>query len=329
MAIDMKHFGKTGVRPAPVVDYLRLSVTDRCNFRCSYCMPPEGVALKEHGDILTFEEIVRFARAAVDAGITRVRVTGGEPLVRRGCPELIERLAAIPGIRDLALTTNGSLLGRFAGDLQEAGLKRVNISIDSLDPQRFAEITGGAGLAPVWTGLMRVLELGFNPVKVNAVMLSGIEDDLERFVALAAELPVHVRFIEQMPIGSPPGRGPWRFVSRARLQARLEGFGKLLPAGPPVGAGPARYFRFAGAAGTIGFISSMSSHFCGDCNRLRLTADGKLKNCLFSDEEVDVREQIGGEPAELAGAIRGSMNSKKFARQNTGSGSRAMSQIGG
>ncbi len=310
------------------IDYLRISITDRCNFRCSYCMPPGGVPWLKPEAMLNFDEIVRFTEAAVAAGISRVRMTGGEPLLRAGCAELIARLRAVPGIRDLSLTTNGSLLERQALGLKAAGLSRINVSIDSLDPARYASLTGGARLEPVLAGLECALNSGFAPVKVNAVALEGIEDDLADFVKLARERPVHVRFIEFMPIGRRVG-GDWQFVSRDRLLARLGEFGRLSPVSSPGGAGPARYFQYPGALGTIGFISSMSDHFCADCNRLRLTADGRLRNCLFSDEEVNVRPFIAGDREVLADVIRASMNSKRFDRDGVEPGCRTMSQIGG
>lgn len=314
----------------PTIDYLRISVTDRCNFRCTYCMPPEGVRYRHHSEILRYEEILRFTEAAASLGISRVRVTGGEPLVRRGCTQFIASLAVLPGIEDVALTTNGLLLARDAAELKDAGLTRVNISIDSLDPERFAAITRGGKLADVLTGLDAALEHGLRPVKVNAVMHEGIEEELDAFVALAHERPVHVRFIEFMPIGR-QGDGELKFVSREQLAGRLLAYGELLPAESPGGAGPARYFRFADAAGTIGFISAMSEHFCGSCNRLRLTADGKLRNCLFSHSEVDIRPwlQPGASRDELARVILDSMNSKRFDRDGEDPGCRSMSQIGG
>lgn len=312
-----------------VIDYLRISVTDRCNFRCTYCMPPGGVSYKAQDEILSFEEIAGFTAAAVGAGVSRVRITGGEPLVRRDCAGLVERLAGIPGVDDLSLTTNGSLLESQAEALKSAGLTRINISIDSLDAARFASITGGAGLGPVLAGLESALDAGFSPVKVNAVALEGIEDDLEDFVELTRDQPVHVRFIEFMPIGRRLGSGLWKFIPRARLLARLEGYGSLRPVPSPGGGGPARYFQYEGARGTIGFISSMSDHFCSRCNRLRLTADGKLRNCLFSDEEVDVRPHIAGKREELTRMILDSMNNKKFDRRGARPGMRTMSQIGG
>ena len=310
------------------VDYLRISITDRCNFRCVYCMPPEGISWKPQADILTFEEIVRFTGAAAAAGVSRVRITGGEPLVRRHCVSLVEQLAAVPGIEDLSLTTNGSLLAGCSRDLKRAGLSRLNISIPSLEPGRFFRLSGGADLEPVLMGLDSALGAGFSPVKINVVALDGIEDDLERFVALTRRQPVHVRFIEQMPIGSIDANGG-RFISREWLLAELRAYGELEPAPSPGGSGPARYFRFSGAAGTIGFISSMSDHICGDCNRLRLTADGYLRGCLFSGDEVYVRPLIGRDPARLKETIMAAIGAKKFDRGGARPGPRTMSQIGG
>ena len=335
--------GPAASRVRPAIDYLRISITDRCNFRCNYCMPPEGVEYKDHKEILSYEEILKFAGAAAALGVTRVRVTGGEPLVRKGCTEFIGQLARIPGIEDIALTTNGYLLKEHARELKEARLSRVNISIDSLDSGRFAEITRGGDLEKALGGLDEALATGLAPVKVNVVMLDGVEDELEAYVSLAREKAVHVRFIEFMPIGRRVG-GLWKFISRERLFAGLKGFGELKPADSPGGGGPARYFKFDGAAGTIGFISSMSDHFCSSCNRLRLTADGKLRNCLFADDEVDIRPYLNGghkEPddggqkdsdngqAKLKQVILDSMNSKKFSRDGADPGCRTMSQIGG
>jgi len=280
-------------------------------------------------DLLTNDEIVSFTRAAVETGVSRVRITGGEPLLRPECSKLVGRLACIPGVDDLSLTTNGALLGPAATELRRAGLSRINISLDSLDPERFSRISGGGDLSRVLAGLDSALDAGFAPVKVNAVALRGIEAELEAFVALAAERPVHVRFIEYMPIGRRVGAGLWKFVPRSELLASLESFGKLRPVESPGGGGPARYYRYAGAPGTIGFISSMSDHFCARCNRLRLTADGRLRNCLFSDEELDVRPLIAGEPEALRRAIIASMNSKKFDRRLVEPGNRTMAQIGG
>lgn len=310
------------------IDYLRVAITDRCNFRCTYCMPPQGIAHRSQADILSFEEIAAFTEAAVDAGITRVRITGGEPLVRRDCSTLVSQLAAVPGVRDLSLTTNGALLAQHAGELRDAGLSRVNISIASLDERRFFHLTRGGRLKDVLAGLHSALEAGLDPVKVNVVMLDGIEHDVEGFVRLAREYPVHVRFIEFMPIGGRRGVA-WEFVPRARLQRQLQAYGVLQPAEPPPGGGPARYYLMEGAAGTLGFISSLSDHFCSACNRLRLTADGYLRNCLFSADEVPVRHLIKGDRNELVRTISLSISSKAFDRRQEEPGDRIMSQIGG
>lgn len=311
-----------------MIDYLRISVTDHCNFRCFYCLPEGGAPLLLDRRVLTSGQIIAFTRAAAAAGISRVRITGGEPLLRPGLPGLLHSLRGIPGIRDLSLTTNGSRLAALAPELKAAGLDRINVSVDSLDPGRFASITRGGDLEQVMAGLRAALAAGIEPVKVNAVLLEGIEADLRDFVELARRLPVHVRFIEFMPIGMRRG-GIWKFVPRRRILEALRQFGGLEPVNAPAGGGPARYYRMAGARGTLGFISSMSDHFCGECNRLRLTADGRLRNCLFSYEEVDMRRFLDGPQDDLTRAIRDSMNSKKFDRRGADPGPRTMSQIGG
>ncbi len=310
------------------VDYLRISVTDRCNFRCRYCMPPEGVPPLRHADILSYEEIVGVAEAAVEAGITHVRITGGEPLVRRGLTGLIGTLAGVRGVEDLAMTTNGSLLAEHAVGLKAAGLARLNISIDSLDPDRFFRITGGARLEPVLAGLKAALAAGFEPVKINVVAMDGLERELDRFVALCRDHPVHVRFIELMPVG----RGQTaagRFVPRGRILEALHEHARLMPAASPAGAGPARYYSFAGAAGTIGFISPVSDHFCPRCNRLRLTADGRLLGCLFSSDETDIRPLIAGGRRRLVRSVTDAISRKKYDRRADGGARRQMSRIGG
>lgn len=321
--------GSNGSRTSKrTIDYLRISVTDRCNYRCTYCMPQDGIKGHHHSDILSYEEILRFTEAAVLAGITRVRVTGGEPLARRDLPQFISKLAVVPGLKDLALTTNGSLLKKYGRELKDSGLKRINISLDSLNPERFSRITRGANLEDVLSGLETVLKLGFAPVKVNAVMLPGIESELSDFVDMARRMPVHVRFIEFMPIGS-GSLEKNEFVPKNLILQKLRNFGELRPAEAPDGGGPARYFKLAGTTGTIGFISSMSDHFCSSCNRLRLTAEGSLRNCLFSDREVNIRSYISGDIENLKRQIVDSMNSKIFDRTKELPAMRLMSQIGG
>jgi len=269
------------------IDYLRVSITDRCNLRCIYCMPEKGAPhFKKHKDILTYEEIELFVSHAIKQGISKVRLTGGEPLVRRDVVDLIKSLSGLPELHDISLTTNGILLADFADVLWEAGLKRINISLDSLNPEKFKCITRIGNLSAVLNGIQKVFEIGFDPVKINAVVLKGINDDLSDFIKLTFNYPVHVRFIEYMPFSKQIGLE--RFVSCSEMMEKLNKFGKLEETDSPTGSGPARYMKFKGALGTLGFISPMSNHFCPECNRLRLTADGKLKTCLFSNDEIDV-----------------------------------------
>lgn len=319
----------TGIPPR--VDYLRLSVTDRCNLRCVYCMPPQGVPPRRHDEILSYEELLAFAATAVAAGISKVRVTGGEPLVRRGLVGFIARLAALDGLTDVSLTTNGTLLPRYAADLRAAGLRRVNVSIDSLDARRYAELTRGGRLADALAGLDAAFAAGFDPVKVNAVLLAGVEDELEGFVALTRRRDVHVRFIEYMPLDRHVAAGGGTLVSAGLILERLRRDHGVEPVAGPFGGGPAQYYRVPGARGTIGFIAGVSDHFCDTCNRLRLTADGRLKTCLFSsaESELDVRPLIE-RPGELARAIAAAVAGKSFDRTvEAPDACRAMSQIGG
>jgi GTP 3',8-cyclase len=316
------------------VDYLRLSITDRCNLRCTYCMPPEGVKARDHGEILSYEELAAFARVAADVGITKVRVTGGEPLVRLGCADFIGMLSRTSGIDDISITTNGALLPKYAADLAAAGLKRVNISLDSLDPARFRRITRGGRLADTLAGLDAAFSAGFAPVKVNTLLLPGVEDELDAFVGLTREFDVHVRFIEFMPLdrrvaGDDELGGEGRLVAAGDVLRRLMQQYVLIGHDGPYGHGPAQYWKVAGARGTIGFIAGVSEHFCGTCNRLRLTADGRLRTCLFSGREIDVRPLLG-DPAVLRGAIETAVAGKTFDRCSEAlANDRSMSQIGG
>jgi cyclic pyranopterin phosphate synthase len=284
------------------VGYLRVSVTDRCNLRCVYCMPPEGVPSCAHDEILRYEEIETVVRAAAELEIHKVRLTGGEPLVRRGIVDLVRRLSVIPGIDDLSMTTNGILLSRYAADLARAGLKRVNVSLDTLRPERFRQITRRGELADALAGIEAARRVGLVPVKINAVIIRGLNAD--EVIDLAYKTVSdgwHVRFIEWMPVGTPTVGGmEWEsgVVTTDTIRAQIEAaLGPLEPASTQAGAGPARYYRLAGAhgpsaVGTVGFISPLSEHFCGTCNRLRLTADGKLRPCLFSSHEIDLRAPL-------------------------------------
>lgn len=275
------------------ISYLRISVTDRCNLRCIYCMPEGGVSLVRHEDILTYDEICAVARAAAELGITKIRLTGGEPLLRSGLSELIRMLSKIDAIDDISLTTNGTLLSHHAAELKSAGLKRVNVSLDTLRPERFKLITRlGDNLGKVLAGIEIAKTVGLNPVKINMVVMAGINDDeVAEFAAKTVEEGWHVRFIELMPAshGSTMSR---YFVPASEIMKRLEALGNLVPYPSIVGNGPARYLRFPDATGTVGFITPISEHFCFRCNRLRLTADGKLLPCLLSQEEIDVKQAL-------------------------------------
>ncbi len=284
------------------LNYLRISVTDRCNLRCIYCMPREMIPKLEHADVLRYEEILRVAQVAAGLGITKIRITGGEPLVRRDVCALLDQLNHMPGIREVSLTTNGVLLTERLAALRAAGVRRVNISLDSLKPERFAAITRVDCFQKVWNGIMAALEIGMAPVKINVVALRGINDDeLTDLAALSLRYPVHVRFIEQMPIGEAAMR-PVRPLLTPELKSLLASMGPLEPVSASASDGPAERYRIAGAPGEIGFISAISHHFCDRCNRLRLTALGGLRPCLLSDREEDLRTPLrsGASDEELA-----------------------------
>jgi len=274
------------------INYLRISVTDRCNLRCIYCMPPEGVRQRKMEEILTFEEIETVVRAAADVGITKIRLTGGEPLARLGVVDLVGLLAHIPGIDDLSMTTNGTLLADKATALAAAGLNRVNVSLDTLRADRFSFITRHGKLDDVLHGIEAARAAGLNPVKINMVVIRGLnEDEVVDLARLTVNEGWHVRYIEMMPLGADPEWDENRHVPIQEIQSWVtDALGPLQPATVKKGNGPARYYRVAGAQeGTIGFISPVTEHFCNSCNRLRLTADGRLRPCLLSDTELDLR----------------------------------------
>lgn len=294
------------------VNYLRISVTDRCSLRCIYCMPPEGVCLMPHDDILTYEEIYSVVSAAAELGVNKIRITGGEPLVRAKLPRLIRMLASISPIDDISLTTNGILLARYAAQLKSAGLRRVNVSLDTLNPDRFQQITRGGKMKDVLKGIDAALSCGLTPVKINVVVMAGINDDeLLDFAVKTRDEGWHVRFIEQMPVAGNNILTP-QFVPVSEMRRRLEKLGQLEPCAVTVGNGPAKYFKLPGASGTIGFITPVSEHFCFSCNRLRLTADGKLRLCLLNDGGIDLRETLrkGASAAELKKLIEAAVASK-------------------
>ena len=286
---------------------LRISVTDRCNIRCIYCMP-ERVVFLPRRSLLSFEEIERFVRVAVPLGITKIRLTGGEPLVRRGLPLLVEKIAAIPGIDDVGLTTNGILLAPMARALRDAGLRRINISLDTLDPAKFQELTRRPGLEQVIEGIHAAREAGFDPVKINAVAIKGVtEDDVVPLVRFARLHGLEARFIEYMPLdaGDLWEREKVLFADEI-LDLLTREIGPLVPAPDQDPKAPAVAYDFADGVGRIGLIASVSRPFCMSCNRIRLTAEGKLRNCLFALEETDVRGLLrgGAGDAEIARALR-------------------------
>jgi len=270
------------------IDYLRVSVTDRCNLRCIYCMPPDGVPLVSHQDILSFEEILLVVRAAVEIGMDKVRITGGEPLVRAGIVELVRMISSVDGIRDISMTTNGILLDKYARKLAEAGLQRINVSLDTMRPDRFRQITRIGELADTLRGLESAREAGLTPIKINVVPLQGINDDeIRDFALMTLEKGWHVRFIELMPFNGATG-----LVPSDLLRREIEILGTLEPHYGMTGNGAARYFRLPGASGTVGFITAVSEPFCSRCNRLRLSAAGILLPCLFSTDGIDVRTPL-------------------------------------
>jgi len=274
------------------IDYLRISVTDRCNLRCLYCMPSRGVRAIPREEILHYEEIHRLVSLAVRLGVKKVRVTGGEPLVRSGIVSFIGSLSEMPGLDDISLTTNGTLLEAFARPLKEAGLARVNVSLDTLDPKKYAHITRGDELSQVWRGIHRALEEGLTPLKINTVVIRGLNDqELEDFARLTLKEPINLRFIEFMPVGAREFWRPDRVVKVEEIKSKLSPLGKLEPT-KIRGDGPARYFYLPEARGTIGFIGAFSDHFCSSCNRMRITCDGRLRPCLFSESEIDLRAPL-------------------------------------
>ncbi|MFC4769207.1 GTP 3',8-cyclase MoaA [Effusibacillus consociatus] len=282
-----------------VHDYLRISLTDRCNLRCVYCMPAEGMKFMENEKHLTFDEIEAVVRVAAKLGVRRLRLTGGEPLVRPNVEELVERLSAIAGIEDIALTTNAIFLAQKADALKKAGITRVNISLDSMKQERFGKITRGGDVKKVLAGLEAAFRVGFHPIKLNVVLMKGFnEDEVDDFLRMSIDRDINIRFIEYMPIGHDDDG--WRdlYLPLEYVKERCEALGLAPESTEAVyGNGPAEYFKLPGAKGTIGLIHPVSDHFCEKCNRLRLTADGNIKPCLFWQDEFNVRKYIGDDQA--------------------------------
>jgi GTP 3',8-cyclase len=318
------------------ITYLRVSVTDRCNLRCVYCMPEAGLPWIAKPDVLSYEEIASIVRAAASIGVRSIRLTGGEPLIRRDLDRLVAMIAAIPGIDDIALSTNALLLADQAPALVAAGLRRVNISLDTLQEDRFTAIARRPGLAKVLAGIEAAIAAGLTPVKINCVVMRGANDDeLEAFAEMTRERAVHIRFIEVMPVTENVELQRDAWVSSDEVLTRLNALGALRPVPNPHGNGPARTFAYDGAPGTVGVISPLAHDYCETCNRVRLSADGRLKLCLFGDNMIDLRTPLrtgGGEDA-IVDILRASMHVKPerhhLALGETASMMRAFSEIGG
>ncbi|MBD5604247.1 MAG: GTP 3',8-cyclase MoaA [Candidatus Eremiobacteraeota bacterium] len=318
------------------ISYLRISVTDRCNLRCTYCMPEAGLPWIPNADVLSFDEIERIVRADASVGVRSLRLTGGEPLVRPQLPQLVRRLAAIDGIEDIALSTNGLLLGDLADELAAAGLTRVNVSLDTLRADRFEAIARRPGLERVIAGIDAAVAAGLAPIKINCVVMRGVNDDeLLAFAALARDRDVYVRFIEMMPVLENLLDQRDRYVSADDIVARIRASGTLAPVAGPGGNGPARYFAEPGWRGAIGVISPLSHDYCDTCNRVRLTADGRLRLCLFGDYEIDLRTPVrdGADAETIAARFRSGMLIKPERHHlrlgEVASRMRAFSEIGG
>lgn len=276
-------FGRT-------INYLRISLTDLCNLRCRYCMPEKGVCKVEHKDVLSLEEIYEVARVFVSLGIDKIRLTGGEPLTRKGIVNLIERIAKLDGIRDLAMTTNGILLKKYAKDLKAAGLKRLNISLDTLDEKKYSQITRGGRLQDVLEGIEEAKSVGLTPIKINTVLIGGFNvDEIENLVNLTRDEEIDVRFIELMPVGEASKWAEENFISNEVILDKVNALQKVERIDP---SSPAVYYKLPGAKGRVGIINPISCKFCENCNRVRITSQGKLKLCLHSNEEIDLKDKL-------------------------------------
>lgn len=312
------------------INYLRVSVTDLCNLRCMYCMPEKGICKKDHASILRIEEIAEIVKAAVNLGINKVRLTGGEPLVRKGILTLVAKIGGMEAVKDFSMTTNGVLLKKFARDLKAAGLHRVNISLDTLNAEKYKYITRGGRLQDVLDGIEEAKRAGLSPLKINVVLIEGFNDDeIADFVELTLREEIEVRFIELMPLGEASNWARKHFLDNESV---LRKFPELVPEVVNDQGSPARYFKLPRGKGRVGLINPVSNHFCGACNRLRITADGKIKPCLHSNAEIDIRKLLAaGKTLEdiLADAIlqkpaRHKLNDPKFKPVE-----RNMYQIGG
>jgi cyclic pyranopterin phosphate synthase len=317
------------------LNYLRISITDRCNLKCIYCVPHDLIPRLSHDEILTYEEILRLVQIGIRLGISKIRVTGGEPLVRKGVYGFLTDLSGLDGLADLSLTTNGVYLKANLNKIKSAGIKRINISLDTLNRSKFDYITGFDLFDQVWQGIEMALEMGFHPIKLNIVALNGVNDDeLTDMARLSFDYPLHIRFIEYMPIGeSQIGNGP--LLLAPEIKKRISVLGNLIPVSKTTNDGPAQRYQFEGAVGEIGFIHALSHHFCNRCNRLRLTARGRLRPCLLSDHHEDVKGimRTGGTDEQLAEvffkAVRRKPSDHNLAIRNPSRVCGQMSSIGG
>ncbi|WIV12573.1 GTP 3',8-cyclase MoaA [Proteiniborus sp. MB09-C3] len=272
------------------INYLRISVTDLCNLRCKYCMPEKGICKVEHREVLSLEEIYEAAKIFVSLGVNKIRLTGGEPLTRKGIVNLVERLGKLDGIKDLAMTTNGILLKKYAKDLKSAGLNRVNISLDTLDEKKYSQITRGGRLGDVLEGIEAAKSVGLTPIKINVVLIGGFNvDEIEAFVNLTKTEAIDVRFIELMPVGEASKWAEENFISNEVILDEVSTLEKVERLDP---SSPAVYYKLPGAKGRVGIINPISCKFCEYCNRVRLTSQGKLKLCLHSNEEIDLKDKL-------------------------------------
>jgi cyclic pyranopterin phosphate synthase len=320
--VNTQNYGHAAIAALPplvdgfgrVHDNLRISVTDRCNIRCFYCMPEEGVEFMDRRDILTYEEIERFVRAAIPLGINKIRITGGEPLVRRDLPRLIEKLVAIPGIRDIALTTNAVLLGKLAQDLYSAGLRRLNIHLDTLDRERFKQITRRDDLPRVLAGIDAAVRAGFERIKFNIVAVKGlVEPDIVPMALFCRERGFEPRYIEFMPLDAQSLWGRGKVLTADEIISTIEReIGPLIEVPDADPRAPATEYQYADGSGKLGFIASVSKPFCLNCNRIRLTSDGKLRYCLFAIDETDVKHLLRSDSTddEIRAVIRRNVSEK-------------------
>jgi len=283
MAPNLDHYNRR-------ITYLRVSVTDRCNLRCQYCWPVKELRLVSHAEVLRYEEILNIIEAGTQVGIKKVRLTGGEPLVRKNFVHLVESVCKIPGLEDVSITTNGVLLKEKAEEIFRAGVHRINVSLDTLNRGKYFKISGRDCFTRVWEGLEAAEAMGFSPIKVNVVTIKGVNDDeLLPFAELSLRKPYHIRFIEYMPVGNDGRWEPELYISSDEIKSKIASLGPLEEIPRSTQDGPARRYRFKSAKGEVGFITAMSRHFCPSCNRLRLTADGRLRPCLFADDEIDIK----------------------------------------